>query len=135
MIPRYSRPDMARIWDLENKFEIWKEIEVLACEAQAECGEAGITAEEAARIRATAAFEVERIDEIERVTNHDVIAFLTNMAEHIDAGLSEDDPKPSRWVHYGMTSSDLGDMALCYQMTQAIDNATRDNVAMGGCVA
>ncbi len=121
MIPRYSRPEMARIWELENKFEIWKEIEVLACEAQAQLGQIGITAEEAAHIRANAAFEVERIDEIERVTNHDVIAFLTNMAEHIDAGLGEDDPKPSRWVHYGMTSSDLGDTALCYQMMQACD--------------
>ena len=113
MIPRYSRPDMARIWELENKFEIWKEIEVLACEAQAELGQCGITREEAAHIRANAAFEVERVDEIERVTNHDVIAFLTNMAEHIG--------EPSKWVHYGMTSSDLGDTALCYQMTQAID--------------
>lgn len=126
MIPRYSRPEMARIWELENKFEIWKEIEVLACEAQAELGQIGISAEEAAHIRATAAFEVERIDEIERVTNHDVIAFLTNMAEHIDAGLAEGDPKPSRWVHYGMTSSDLGDTALCYQMTQAIDILAQD---------
>ncbi len=121
MIPRYSRPEMARIWELENKFDIWREVEVLACEAQAELGEAGISAEEAAHIRATAAFEVERIDEIERTTNHDVIAFLTNMAEYIDAGLGPDDPKPSRWVHYGMTSSDLGDTALCYQMTQATD--------------
>ena len=121
MIPRYSRPEMARIWDLENKFEIWKEIEVLACEAQAELGQAGITAEEAAHIRATAAFTVERIDEIESTTNHDVIAFLTSMAEYIDAGIAPGDPMPSRWVHYGMTSSDLGDTALCYQMTQAID--------------
>ncbi len=121
MIPRYSRPEMARIWELENKFDIWREIEVLACEAQAELGECGITAEEAAHIRATGAFEVERIDEIERTTNHDVIAFLTNMAEHIDAGLGLDEPKPSRWVHYGMTSSDLGDTALCYQMMQAVD--------------
>jgi adenylosuccinate lyase len=112
---------MARIWELENKFEIWKEIEVLACEAQAELGQIGITAEEAAHIRANAAFEVERIDELEATLNHDVIAFLTNMAEHIDAGLSAGDPKPSRWVHYGMTSSDLGDTALCYQMVQAID--------------
>ncbi len=131
MIPRYSRPEMARIWELENKFEIWKEIEVLACEAQAELGEAGITAEEAAHIRAHAAFEVERVDEIERVTNHDVIAFLTNMAEHIDAGIAEGDPKPSRWVHYGMTSSDLGDTALCYQMTQAIDILIEDVRRMG----
>lgn len=111
MIPRYSRPEMAAIWDLENKFEIWKEIEVLACEAQAELGV--IPREDAALIRERAAFEVERIDEIERTTNHDVIAFLTNMAEHIG--------EPSKWVHYGMTSSDLGDTALCYQMTQAID--------------
>ncbi|HEY5540300.1 MAG TPA: adenylosuccinate lyase [Coriobacteriia bacterium] len=131
MIPRYSRPEMARIWEMENKFAIWQEIEVLACEAQAELGEAGITREEAAHIRATAAFEVSRIDEIERITNHDVIAFLTNMAEHIDAGLGEDDPKPSRWVHYGMTSSDLGDTALCYQMTQAIDILAADVRRLG----
>jgi len=121
MIPRYSRPEMAHIWDLENKFAIWQEIEVLACEAQAELGQAGISAEEAAHIRATAACDVARIDEIERVTNHDVIAFLTNMAEYIDAGYADDDLKPSRWVHYGMTSSDLGDTALCYQMMQATD--------------
>ena len=126
MIPRYSRPEMARIWELENKFAIWAEIEVLACEAQAELGDVGITPEEAAHIRANASFEVERIDEIERVTNHDVIAFLTNMAEHIDAGIPEGDPRPSRWVHYGMTSSDLGDTALCYQMTQAIDILIED---------
>ncbi|MDZ4170239.1 MAG: adenylosuccinate lyase [Coriobacteriia bacterium] len=131
MIPRYSRPDMARIWDLENKFAIWQEIEVLACEAQAQLGEAGITPEEAAHIRSTAAFEVARIDELEAVTNHDVIAFLTNMAEHIDAGLAPDAPKPSRWVHYGMTSSDLGDTALCYQMVQAIDIVIADVKRLG----
>jgi adenylosuccinate lyase len=122
---------MAAIWELENKFAIWREIEVLACEAQAELGQIGITAEEAAHIRGHAAFEVERIDEIERVTNHDVIAFLTNMAEHIDAGLAEDAPKPSRWVHYGMTSSDLGDTALCYQMVQAIDILIADVRRLG----
>ncbi|MBS3957243.1 MAG: adenylosuccinate lyase [Clostridiales bacterium] len=121
MIPRYSRPEMARIWEFENKFEIWKEIELLACEAQAALGEIGITAKDAAHIRATAAFSIERIDEIESTTNHDVIAFLTAMAENIDADISEGDPKPSRWVHYGMTSSDLGDTALCFQMTQALD--------------
>jgi adenylosuccinate lyase len=122
---------MARIFDLENKFEIWKEIEVLACEAQAELGEIGISAEEAAHIRKTAAFEVERIDELEATLNHDVIAFLTNMAEHIDAGFGADDPKPSRWVHYGMTSSDLGDTALCYQMTQAQDIILEDVRRLG----
>ena len=113
MIPRYSYPEMASIWEMENKFNIWKEIEVLACEAQAELDDADITRDEAAEIRAKAQFEVERIDELEATLNHDVIAFLTNMAEHIG--------EPSKWVHYGMTSSDLGDTALCFQMTQAID--------------
>jgi len=131
MIPRYSRPEMARIWELENKFAIWRDIEVLACEAQADLGEVGITRAEAAHIRDTAAFEVSRIDDLEAITNHDVIAFLTNMAEHIDAGLPEDAPKPSRWVHYGMTSSDLGDTALCFQMTQAFDILIADVRRLG----
>jgi adenylosuccinate lyase len=121
MIPRYSRPEMARIWELENKFDIWKDIEVLACEAQAQLGHIGITAAEAAHIRDTANFSVARIDELEATLNHDVIAFLTSMAEYVDDGVAENDPKPSRWVHYGMTSSDLGDTALCFQMTQATD--------------
>ena len=109
MINRYTRPAMGAIWELENKFSIWKEIEVLACEAQAELGKSGITKEEAAWIRAHADFTVERIDEIEKVTNHDVIAFTTNMAEYIDADVPEGQEPPSRWVHYGMTSSDLGE--------------------------
>lgn len=78
-------PGHGRIWELQNKFSIWKEIEVLACEAQAELGQAGITKEEAQWIRDHADFTVERIDEIEQVTNHDVIAFTTCMAEYIDA--------------------------------------------------
>ena len=114
VINRYTRPAMGAIWELENKFSIWKEIEVLACEAQAELGKSGITKEEAAWIRAHADFTVERIDEIEKVTNHDVIAFTTNMAEYIDADVPEGQEPPSRWVHYGMTSSDLGDTALSY---------------------
>jgi adenylosuccinate lyase len=113
MIERYSRAEMARIWTLENKFDLWREIEVLACEAQAELGEIGITREEAATIRARAAFSLERIEELEATLNHDVIAFLTNMAEHIG--------EPAKWVHYGMTSSDLGDTALCCQLVQAAD--------------
>lgn len=121
MIERYTRKQMGEIFSLKNKYAIWQEIEVLACEAQCELGATGITANEAAWIRAHAAFTVERIDELEAVTNHDVIAFLTNMAENIDAGIPKDQPKPSRWVHYGMTSSDLGDTALCLQITQAID--------------
>ena len=131
MIPRYTRPEMGHIWSNENKFSIWKEIEILACEAQAELGQAGITKEDAAWIRAHADFTVERIDEIEAVTNHDVIAFLTCMAEYIDADIPEGEEKPSRWVHYGMTSSDLGDTALCYQITQAIDVILADVKELG----
>jgi adenylosuccinate lyase len=121
MIDRYTRPEMGRIWSLSNKFEIWKEIEVLACEAQAELG---IIPEDAmADIRERAAFSVERIDEIERETNHDVIAFLTNMAENIG--------ESSKYVHHGMTSSDLGDTALCYQITQAQDIIIEDVRRLG----
>ena len=129
MIERYTRPEMGAIWDLENKFEIWKRIEVLACEAQASLGV--VPAEDVTIIRERAAFEVERIEELEATLNHDVIAFLTNMAEHIDAGYAEGDPKPSRWVHYGMTSSDLGDTALCLQMTQAQDIIIEDVRRLG----
>ncbi|MBQ9042908.1 MAG: adenylosuccinate lyase [Eggerthellaceae bacterium] len=131
MIERYTRPEMGRIWELQNKFEIWKEIEILACEAQAELDTCDITREEAAWIREHADFTVERIDEIEQVTNHDVIAFLTNMAEYIDADLPEGAEPPSRWVHYGMTSSDLGDTALCYQITQACDIILADIRKLG----
>jgi len=121
MIDRYTRPEMGAIWSPQNKFEIWKEIEVLACEAQAQIGV--IPADDAVLIRERAAFEVERIDELEATLNHDVIAFLTNMSEHIG--------EPSKWVHYGMTSSDLGDTALCYQMTQAMDIITEDVRRLG----
>ncbi len=131
MIARYTRPAMGKIWSNQNKFEVWKEIELCACEAQAELGQAGITKEDAAWIRAHADFTVERIDEIEAVTNHDVIAFLTCMAEYIDDGVPEGAPKPSRWVHYGMTSSDLGDTALSYQITQALDIIIEDVEAIG----
>ena len=121
MIDRYTRPEMGHIFSLENKYAIWQEIEVLACEAHAEMGVIGITREEAAWIREHAAFDRAEVDAIEAVTNHDVIAFLTNMGSYIDAEVPEGDPKPSRWVHYGMTSSDLGDTALCYQLAQATD--------------
>ena len=131
MINRYTRPEMGRIWELQNKFAIWKEIEVLACEAQAELGQAGITREEAQWIRDHADFTVEEIDEIEKVTNHDVIAFTTCMAGYIDADVPEGQDKPSRWVHYGMTSSDLGDTALSYQVTQACDLIIADIRALG----
>ncbi|QWT17547.1 adenylosuccinate lyase [Collinsella sp. zg1085] len=131
MIDRYTRQEMGHIFSLENKYAIWQEIEVLACEAQAELGQSGITQEEAAWIRRHAAFNRAEVDEIEAVTNHDVIAFLTNMGSYIDAEVPEGSPKPSRWVHYGMTSSDLGDTALCYQLTQATDIIIDDCKKLG----
>ena len=131
MIDRYARPEMAHIFSLENKYAVWQEIEVLACEAQAELGQCGITKEDAAWIREHAGFDRAEVDAIEAVTHHDVIAFLTNMGEHIDAEVPQGEPKPSRWVHYGMTSSDLGDTALCYQLVQATDIVIEDVRKLG----
>ena len=111
MIPRYSRPEMTRIWEPENRFRIWFEIEAHACDAQAELGV--IPKAAAAAVWARGAFEVERIDEIERETRHDVIAFLTNLAEHVGP--------EARFVHQGMTSSDVLDTCLAVQLTQASD--------------
>ncbi len=111
MIPRYSRPEMTAIWEPENRFRIWFEIEAHACDAQAELGV--IPKDAAKAVWERGAFEVERIDEIERETKHDVIAFLTNLAEHIG--------DEARFVHQGMTSSDVLDTCLAVQMTQAAD--------------
>lgn len=131
MIDRYTRPEMGHIFSLQNKYAIWQKIEVLACEAHAELGEIGITREEASWIREHASFDKDEIDKIEAVTNHDVIAFLTNMGSYVDADVPKDGPKPSRWIHYGMTSSDLGDTALCYQLSQATDILIEDCRVLG----
>ena len=131
MIDRYTRPEMGHIFSLENKYAIWQEIEVLACEAHAQMGQIGITVEEARWIREHASFNKEEVDAIEAVTNHDVIALLTNMGTYVDEGIPEGEPKPSRWVHYGMTSSDLGDTALCYQLAQATDLIVEDVRELG----
>jgi len=109
MIPRYSRPEMVAIWEPKNKFQIWYEIEAHACDAQAELGV--IPKEVAEAVWNKGAFEVDRIDEIERETKHDVIAFLTNLAEHVG--------DEARFVHQGMTSSDVLDTCLAVQLTQA----------------
>jgi adenylosuccinate lyase len=111
MIPRYSRPEMVSIWEPESKFRIWFEIEAHACDAQAALGV--IPKEAAAAVWEKGAFEVARIDEIERETKHDVIAFLTNLAEHVGA--------PARFVHQGMTSSDVLDTCLSVQLSRAAD--------------
>jgi adenylosuccinate lyase len=109
MIDRYTRPRMGAIWQDENRFRIWLEIETLAVEARAAMGE--VPAEDAKAIRERGNFEVERILEIEETTKHDVIAFLTNVAEYIG--------EPSRHVHFGMTSSDVLDTCLAVQLKQA----------------
>jgi len=111
MIPRYSRPEMTAIWDPENKFRIWFEIEAHACDAQAELGVIPKSAAE--EVWKKGAGEIDRIDEIERETRHDVIAFLTNLAEYV----GED----ARFVHQGMTSSDVLDTCLSVQLKQASD--------------
>jgi len=111
MISRYSRPEMAAIWESENKFRIWLEIETLAAEAMAELGQ--IPSEAAAAVRARGAFDLARIEEIEAETRHDVIAFLTDLAERVGP--------EARFVHQGMTSSDVLDTGLAVQLTQAAD--------------
>jgi len=111
MIPRYSRPEMTSIWSEESKFQIWFEIEAHACDAQAALGV--IPAAAATTIWERGAFDIDRINEIERETKHDVIAFLTNLAEYV----GED----ARFVHQGMTSSDVLDTTLSVQLSRACD--------------
>jgi adenylosuccinate lyase len=116
MIPRYSRPEMAAIWEPQAKFQIWLDIEIHACDAQAELGL--IPKEAARRLRERGRFEIARIDEIERETKHDVIAFLTNVAEHVGA--------EARFLHQGLTSSDVLDTCLAVQLTRASDMLLAD---------
>ena len=116
MIPRYTRPDMARIWEAENRFRIWLEIETLACEAQAELGV--IPKEVVPVIRAKGNFDIARIDAIEAEVKHDVIAFLTSVAEYVGP--------EARFIHQGMTSSDVLDTCLSVQMVQAADELLAD---------
>jgi adenylosuccinate lyase len=114
MIPRYSRPEMVAIWSPETKFRIWFEIEAHACDALAEIG---VIPKEAAKTiwekGGAATFDVERIDEIERETKHDVIAFLTHLAEIVGPD--------ARFIHQGMTSSDVLDTCFNVQLTRAAD--------------
>jgi adenylosuccinate lyase len=116
MIARYTLPEMAAIWTDQRKYEIWLEIETLACEAQAEFGH--IPRADADEIRAKAKFNLAEIEEIERRTNHDVIAFLENVASSVGPAC--------RWMHQGMTSSDVLDTTLAVQMAQASDIILKD---------
>jgi len=116
MIPRYSRPEMASIFEPENKFKIWLEVETLALEKMAELG---IVPDSAAKtLREKGNFDIARIDEIEKEVKHDVIAFLTSVADYV----GED----SRFVHQGMTSSDVVDTSFAVMLTQAAELIIKD---------
>ncbi len=114
MIPRYSRPDMVAIWEPATKFRIWYEIEAHACDAMADLGVIPRENAEAVWKAKDVEFDVARIDEIEAVTKHDVIAFLTHLAEHVGS-------EEARFVHQGMTSSDVLDTCLNVQLVRAAD--------------
>ncbi|MBX7062656.1 MAG: adenylosuccinate lyase [Pyrinomonadaceae bacterium] len=111
MITRYTLPEMGGLWSLENKFKKWLDVEIAVCEVHAEDGT--IPQEALAEIKAKAAFTVERVNEIEKTTDHDVIAFTTNLAENIGPA--------SRFVHYGLTSSDVVDTANALLLRDACD--------------
>ena len=129
MIPRYSRPKMAAIWEPANRFSLWLKIEILACEAWAELGV--VPKDAVAEIKAKATFDmaalVPRIDEIERRTKHDVVAFTEAVAEQIGPA--------SRYIHLGLTSSDILDTCLACQMQQAADLLLEDVAALEAVVA
>lgn len=111
MIERYTNPEMGNIWTLQHEFEVMLDVEIAACEAMAELGE--IPEEAAKNIRAKAKFDLPRVKEIEKVTNHDIIAFLTNVAEYV----GED----SKYIHKGLTSSDVKDTALGIMMKKSAE--------------
>jgi adenylosuccinate lyase len=116
MIPRYTRPEMAKIWTEERKFETWLQIELAVCEALSELGE--IPPEAVKEIQIKATFNVNRVNDLEKVTKHDVIAFLTNVGESIGP--------LSRYLHYGLTSSDILDTSLALLLKEASDLILQD---------
>ncbi|MBK0398928.1 adenylosuccinate lyase [Limibaculum sp. M0105] len=122
MIPRYSRPEMTAIWEPATRFRIWFEIEAHACDAQAQLGVIPKSAAEAVWKAKDVDFDVARIDEIEREVKHDVIAFLTHLAEFVGP--------EARFVHQGMTSSDVLDTCLNVQLTRAADILIKDMDAL-----
>src|SRR5436190_3735490 len=120
VIDRYSRPEMRAIWSETRKFQIWLEIKTIACEAMARLGL--IPKEDAAAIRKKGKFEVDEIAEIEKRTNHDVIAFLENVASYVGPA--------ARWIHQGLTSSDILDTTLAVQMTESAQILSDDLVVL-----
>lgn len=125
MIARYTRPEMGKIFTDDNRYSIWLEIELLACEAQAELG--AIPKESVKTIREKAKFNVDRINEIEAEVKHDIIAFLTSVGEFVGPD--------SRFIHLGMTSSDVVDTALSVQMKQAGELLLKDLIALRDVLA
>src|SRR2546425_11942145 len=124
MIPRYTHPDMGRIWSDQRRYETWLLVEIAAADAMAA---AGIIPSDAARdIRERGAFDIARIDEIEQTTQHDVIAFTTAVAENVGPS--------ARWLHFGMTSSDVIDTAQALQMREASDLILTDLDALADAV-
>ncbi|MFJ7408697.1 MULTISPECIES: adenylosuccinate lyase [unclassified Lysinibacillus] len=118
MIERYTRPEMGAIWTEQNKYQAWLEVEILACEAWAEIGD--IPKEDVAKIRENASFDVNRILEIEKETRHDVVAFTRAVSETLG--------EERKWVHYGLTSTDVVDTALSYVIKQANNILRKDIV-------
>ncbi|MDQ0163235.1 adenylosuccinate lyase [Bacillus alveayuensis] len=116
MIERYTRPEMGAIWTEENRFKAWLEVEILACEAWAELGV--IPKEDVKKIREKASFNIERIKEIEEETRHDVVAFTRAVSETLG--------EERKWVHYGLTSTDVVDTALSYLLKQANEILLKD---------
>ncbi|MBB3907708.1 adenylosuccinate lyase [Anoxybacteroides rupiense] len=116
MIERYTRPEMGAIWTEENRFKAWLEVEILACEAWAELGV--IPKEDVAKIRKNASFDIQRIKEIEEETRHDVVAFTRAVSETLG--------EERKWVHYGLTSTDVVDTALSYLLKQANEILLKD---------
>jgi adenylosuccinate lyase len=116
MIERYARPEMPAIWTEENKFNAWLEVEILACEAWAELGV--IPKEDVVTMRKNASFDIDRILEIEQDTRHDVVAFTRAVSESLG--------EERKWVHYGLTSTDVVDTALSYLLKQANDILLKD---------
>ncbi len=124
MIPRYSRPEMARIWDDEHKFQKWLDVELAVCDALADRGQ--IPKQAAANIRAKARFEVKRVREIEATVQHDVIAFITNLAEHVGPD--------ARYIHLGLTSNDVVDTATALLMIEASELLMKDLEGLANAV-
>ena len=120
MIARYTRPEMGKLWDLENKYHKWLDVEIAACEAWAELGE--IPRDVLRTIKKKAMFDVNKIDEIEKVVKHDVIAFLTSVAQSLGP--------ESRFMHKGLTSSDILDTALALLMRDASDMIIKDIIEL-----